>query len=302
VFFQYKLNLAYHDAKYADLYEQTMYNALLGGVALDGKSYCYTNPLLNTERAEWHVCPCCVGNLSRTLLMVPTWAYVKDKTGLYVNMFVGSRIHVGQVAGTGVEVVQKTEYPWKGSVSITINPEEAKTFSVYVRVPDRTTSKLYKESPAVRGLKSIAVNGKQMAPTIQKGYAVVTREWKAGDRIEIELPMEPQRIVADERIKADAGLVALQYGPLVYNVEKADNRTIDQKIGAGPLGTDWRPHLLGGIVVITGKWADGSELMAIPNYARMNRVGPPHAYPGDEETASPPRTGRLEPVESKVWI
>ena len=190
VFFQYKLNLAYHDAKYADLYEQTMYNALLGGVALDGKSFCYTNPLVNTERAKWHVCPCCVGNLARTLLMIPTWTYVKSNDGLYVNMFVGSRIHVGQVAGTNVEVVQKTDYPWNGSISITVNPEEAKTFSVYVRIPDRTTSKLYKESPQVRGVKRFAVNGHEQTPTIHKGYAVVTREWKAGDRIELELPME----------------------------------------------------------------------------------------------------------------
>ena len=155
VFFQYKLNLAYHDAKYADLYEQTMYNALLGGVALDGKSFCYTNPLVNTERAKWHVCPCCVGNFARTLLMIPTWTYVKSKDGLYVNMFVGSRIDVGQVAGTNVEVVQKTDYPWNGSISITVNPEEAKTFSVYVRIPDRTTSKLYKESPAGPGREAV---------------------------------------------------------------------------------------------------------------------------------------------------
>ena len=181
-----------------------MYNALLGGVALDGKSYCYTNPLINTERALWHVCPCCVGNLARTLLMIPTWTYVKDNTGLYVNMFVGSRVNVGQVAGTNVEVIQKTEYPWKGSISITVNPEEAKTFSVYVRIPDRNTSKLYKDSPVVSGVKRFAVNGREEKPTIQKGYAVVTREWKAGDRIELELPMEPQRVVADPRIKADA--------------------------------------------------------------------------------------------------
>ena len=122
VFFQYKLNLAYHDAKYADLYEQTMYNALLGGVALDGKSFCYTNPLVNTERAMWHVCPCCVGNFARTLLMVPTWTYVKSNDGLYVNMFVGSRIQVGKVGGTNVEVMQKTEYPWSGSIAITRQP------------------------------------------------------------------------------------------------------------------------------------------------------------------------------------
>jgi DUF1680 family protein len=314
VFFQYKLNLAYHDAKYADLYEQTMYNALLGGVSLDGKSYCYTNPLVNTERAEWHVCPCCVGNVSRTLLMIPTWTYVKDASGLYVNMFVGSRIHVGEVAGTGVEVIQKTDYPWKGSVAITVNPEQAKTFSVYVRIPNRTMSKLYKDAPAISGAKRFAMNGKEMKPEIRKGYAVVTREWKAGDLIELELPMETQRVTADPRITADASLLALKYGPLVYNVETADNHDIERKIGDAPLRTEWRPDLLGGVVVITGKWADGSELVAIPNYARMNRVGSPHPYPVKEEidfvtgsTASANSASKSvskgEPsIQSKVWI
>jgi hypothetical protein len=313
VFFQYKLNLAYHDAKYADLYEQTMYNALLGGVALDGKSYCYTNPLLNTERAEWHVCPCCVGNLSRTLLMIPTWTYVKGNTGLYVNMFVGSRINVGQVAGTDVEVIQKTDYPWKGKISITVNPQQSTKFSVYVRIPDRTTSRLYKDSPVIRGVKSFSVNGTAMTPEIQKGYAVVTREWKAGDHIELELPLEPQCVKADSRIAADAGTTALKYGPLVYNVETLDNQNIDRKIGDAQLQAKWRPELFGGIVVITGKWADGSDLAAIPNYARMNRVGPPHEYPGDEEidsvtgstvaggTAAEKRR-RTSTIESKVWI
>ena len=300
VFFQYKLNLAYHDAKYADLYEQTMYNALLGGVALDGKSYCYTNPLINTERAMWHVCPCCVGNLSRTLLMIPTWTYVKDKSGLYINMFVGSRIQVGQVNGTNVEIVQKTEYPWKGTISITVNPEQTKTFSVYVRIPDRTTSKLYTDTPKVKGVNRFAVNGQQLTPKIQKGYAVVTREWKAGDRIELELPMVPQRVVADPRIKANTGLVALKYGPLVYNVETTDDKNIDRKLGTAPLRTRWRPDLLGGVITIDGQWADGSEFVAIPNYARMNRVGPPHAYPGDDNVDS---GDRKEPsVVSKVWV
>jgi hypothetical protein len=297
VFFQYKLNLAYHDAKYADLYEQTMYNALLGGVALDGKSYCYTNPLINTERALWHVCPCCVGNLARTLLMIPTWSYVKDSTGLYVNMFVGSRIHVGQVAGTGVEVVQKTDYPWKGSVSITVNPEQAKTFSVYVRIPNRTTSKLYSDSPQISGVKSFAVNGKTMTPKIVKGYAVVTREWKAGDRIELELPMEPQRVVPDERIAADRGMVALKYGPMVYNVETPDNQNINRKIGDAPLRTKWQPDLLGGVMLITGKWADGEDLLAVPNFARMNRVGTPPEYPTERDADV-----RKAPLDSKVWI
>jgi DUF1680 family protein len=331
VFFQYKLNLAYHDAKYADLYEQTMYNALLGGVALEGTSFCYTNPLVNTQRTLWHVCPCCVGNIPRTLLMMPTWAYVKDKSGLYVNMFVGSRIHVGKVAGTNVEMVQKTDYPWKGAIAITVNPEEARTFSVYVRIPNRATSKLYTESPALSGVKRFAVNGRQVTPHIEKGYAVVTREWKAGDRIELELPMEPQRVVADDRIKADLGNVALKYGPLVYNVETADQQNIEQPLGDAPLQTEWRPDLLGGVMVITGKWQDGSPMTAIPNYIRMNRVGPPVEYLGDTNVnyapgattsagtkpagnaASPATAAAAQPnagarerrtrkLDSKVWI
>jgi hypothetical protein len=106
IFFQYKLNLAYHDAKYADLYEETMYNALLGSVDLEGKNFCYTNPLINTTRTSWHVCPCCVGNIPRTLLMIPTWSYVKGRDGVYVNLFIGSRVNVGKVAGTDVEMVQ----------------------------------------------------------------------------------------------------------------------------------------------------------------------------------------------------
>ena len=146
-----------------------------------------------------------------------------------------------------------------------------------------------------------------MTPDIRKGYAVVTREWKAGDQIELELPMQPQRVVADSRIKADAGLVALQYGPLVYNVEKVDNQKIDRKLGEAPLGVQWQPDLLGGVMTITGKWSDGSELVAVPNYARMDRVGPPHAYPVDEEDgANAGSAGHPDnsapSIDSKVWI
>jgi DUF1680 family protein len=263
--------------------------------------------------------------------MMPTWAYVKDKTGLYVNLFVGSRIHVGKVAGTNVEMVQKTDYPWKGAIAITINPEEAKTFSVYVRIPNRNTSKLYTESPALSGVTRIAVNGKEITPHIEKGYAVVTRQWKAGDRIELELPMEPQRIVADNRVKADLGTVALKYGPLIYNVEVADQQNIEQQLSDAPLKAEWRPDLLGGVMIITGKWQDGSPMTAIPNYARTNRVGPPVEYLGDTNvnyapgattsagakapsraaapvtTATvPPNAGarnrRVMKAESKVWI
>jgi hypothetical protein len=149
-------------------------------------------------------------------------------------------------------------------------------------------------------VKRFAVNGEEQTPTIQKGYAVVTREWKAGDRIDLELPMEPQRVVADSRIKADQEMVALQYGPLVYNVEAADNGKIEKKLSDSPLRTEWRPELLGGVMVISGKWQDGSPMLAVPNFARMNRVGPPPDYPGDAESDRAP--GSRPSVDSKVWI
>jgi DUF1680 family protein len=273
IFFQYKLNLAYHDARFADLYEETMYNALLGSTDLDGKNFCYTNPLFGGERGPWHPCPCCVGNIPRTLLMIPTWTYVKSKDAIYVNLFIGSTINVEKVAGTDVEMVQKTDYPWSGKVAITVNPKAPKHFSVYVRVPDRTTSELYTPVPQVSGLQSLSVNGSRVTPKIEKGYAVITRDWKAGDKIDLELPMKVQRITADRKVAADRGLVALRYGPLIYNVENADQPNITLALGAAPLTTEWRGDLLDGVTVIKGAWADGSPLLAIPNYARNNRNG-----------------------------
>jgi hypothetical protein len=99
---------------------------------------------------------------------------------------------------------------------------------------------------------------------------------------------------------------------LVYNLETVDNHNIDRKLGAAPLRTQWRRDLLGGVVTISGQWTDGTEFLAIPNYARMNRLGPPHAYPREEEVDSGSSTTEIvsstskypkkPSVESKVWV
>ncbi len=241
IFFQYKMNIAYHDAKYADLYEESMYNALLGSIDFEGKHFYYTNPLsTSSPRDAWHVCPCCVGNIPRTLLMIPTWTYVKGDDGIYVNMYIGSTINVEKVAGTDVEMVQKTDYPWKGDVSITVNPKVTKKFTVHIRVPDRKTSELYTSVPVVNSLKSLKINGKVVPMKIVNGYIAINREWKKGDKIDLVIPMEVQQITADENIEADRGKVALRYGPMIYNVEKADQQDISKSIGAAPLKAEWR--------------------------------------------------------------
>ncbi|WP_376739186.1 hypothetical protein [Azospirillum sp. B4] len=204
--------------------------------------------------------------------MVPTWAYAKDKGGVNVNLFIGSRINVGAVAGTAVEMVQKTNYPWEGAVSITVNPAQATAFAVRIRVPDRATSALYTAVPPVRGLEGLTVNGKAVQYRMKKGYAVVEREWAAGDRIDFVLPLAVQRVTGDDKVEATRGKVALRYGPLVYNVEKADQPSIDQPLAATPVTAEWRPDLLGGVVALKGQWRDGTPMLAIPNYARMNRL------------------------------
>lgn len=293
IFFQYKLNLAYHDARYADLYEETMYNALLGATDIDGHHYTYTNPLINTERYAWHDCPCCVGNIPRTLLMMPTWAYAKSPQGLFVNLFAGSRIDVGEVAGTRVEMVQETDYPWAGTVAITVNPAAPRRFALHLRVPDRTTSELYASTPEVSGLRRLAVNGSEVRAPVVNGYAVIEREWKAGDRVDLELPMAVQRIVSRDVVAATKGKVALRYGPLIYNSEAADRQRLDVPLGNAPLATAWRGDLLNGVMTITGQWADGAPMLAVPNYARMNRAGPSPEFPSHRKEG---------PTLSQVWM
>jgi DUF1680 family protein len=305
IFFQHKLGRLYHDAKYADLYEDTLYNALLGSVDLEGKNFYYQNPLSeNRFRSEWHGCPCCVGNIPRTLLSLPSWMYLKDSDGIYVNLFIGSTVTIENVAGTDVEMVQETDYPWGGKVAITVNPASKKKFSVGIRMPDRDVSELYTCKPDSDGISSISVNGSTVDAKIENGYAVITRDWKAGDKIELVLPMMVQRVKACEKVAADVGRVALRYGPLVYNVESVD-QDINQVLKPdSPLTTEWKANLLDGVIVIEGKWADGSDLTAIPNYARNNRAS---ASTEGEGTGGPRATGGgrgrgRRSTSSIVWI
>jgi hypothetical protein len=317
-FFHSKMNRIYHDAQYADMLEETLYNALLGSTDLDAHHFYYDNPLAaDVPRYQWHRVPCCVGNIPRTILMLPTWMYAKGANGLYVNLFVGSTVTVQDVAGarrsgraasgrlrsgaesqgrrvgTDVEVVQETEYPWDGKVAITVNPAESREFSIRIRVPNRGVSELYTALPEANGITSLAVNGSAVQPTIEHGYVVLTRTWRTGDRIELEVPLRVQRVHADARVEADRGRVALKYGPLIYNIEQEDQDIGKTLPADSQLTTEWREDFLGGVLVIRGTFADGSPMVAIPNYARYNRV---------EGTFAPPRREGPRKPTSVVWI
>ena len=284
LFLQHKMNLAYHDAKYADLYEDTFYNAILGDYDTTGQFFNYTNPLdasggngampgRGNARYAWHTCPCCVANFPRVLLMLPTWMYAKGPAELCVNLFAGSTINVGEVAGTDVQLVQTTDYPWSGGVSLTVNPAAARAFTLRIRVPNRNVSAIYTALHLTPGLAGLTVNGRRITPVMDKGYAVLTRTWQAGDKVDFTVPMEVSRVKADSRVAADVGRVALRYGPLIYNLESVD-QNVDRVLAPDSvLTTEWKSDLLGGVRVIKGAFADGSELTAIPNYARLNRGG-----------------------------
>jgi hypothetical protein len=191
-----------------------------------------------------------------------------------------------------------------------VNPQARRSFSVRVRVPHRDVSDLYTSTPGADGLVGLSVNGTPVTLREEKGYAVITRTWRPGDRIEFEVPMRVQQVRAIEEVEATRGKVALRYGPLVYNIEKVDvggDVTTKALSPDAPFTTEWRGDLLNGVVVVRGAFADGSPLLAIPNYARMNREPAPPPRPATPPanppsgSGPPPRPAPL-PVVSLVWI
>jgi DUF1680 family protein len=298
LFFQWKLNRLFQHARFADLYEETLYNALAGSMDLEAKHFYYDNPLeARAARYQWHVCPCCVGNVPRTLLMLPTWMYSHTRSAIFVNLYAGSKAKVG-----GIELVQHTHYPWNGQVAITVNPASPRRFRLHLRIPDRNASALYRATPAASGLPSFRVNGTPAKAAFRHGYGVLDRQWKPGDRIEFELPLSPQRVHPHERIQSLRGKTALRFGPLIYNIEHHDQDITQALPPAAPLRAEWKPGLLGGVVVIHSQFATGNPLLAIPNHARMNREpgtplppAPPPPQPGGSRPPPPP-------PKSIVWI
>ncbi len=278
VFFQEAMNLAHKDARYGDIQELALYNTIMGATDLMGNNFGYTNPLdQNWMRGPWSSVPCCVGNNPRTMLELPRWMYSKSNTSLYVNQYVGTTIDVGTVAGTDVQVVQTTDYPWSGKITLTINPASAVALTLKLRIPNRTISPTYTNSPAVSsGLTSLAVNGQAVTPTLSSGYAVICRTWKAGDTVDLELPMTAFRITTSQ-VGADKGRTALQYGSMVYNIEDIDynGANLDNLVlpPTAALTTQWNGSLLDGVTTIKSTFADGTTMTAIPNYARLNRGG-----------------------------
>jgi len=312
-YWNHRLFLLHADARYIDVMERTLYNGLISGVSLDGQSFFYPNPLESNgqhTRSPWFGVACCPGNITRFLASVPGYVYAQRGDQLYVNLFVASSADIKMDDGRTIKVTQETRYPWEGSVKMTVDPGTAGRLAIHVRIPgwarnEPVPSDLYKFADTVSERAVVKVNGKAAPMELNKGYVTLDRTWKAGDTIEVSLPMPVRRVVAHSAVAADRGRVAIQRGPLVYAAEWVDNPNGKVRNLMLPdtakLTAVYDPKLLKGVTVITGRatalTADaagkvsktGQEFQAIPYYAWANR-GPGQMMvwiPNSEASARP---------------
>ena len=284
------------NSKYADVMETALYNGTISGMDLDGKKFFYVNPLevlpeasekrndkkhVKAVRQPWFGCACCPPNLARLIASIGHYIYSQKEKELFVHLYMGNETTV-EVDGTQVQVIQKTDYPWDGNVSIQINPEKEQVFTLALRIPGWAKG------------ATVKINGEGFdhIPLIKNGYVYINRNWKAEDTVELVFPMVIERIQSNPQVRQNVGKVALQRGPIVYCLEQVDN---DENLHGfflprdAELTAEFVPDLLDGVVVISGEAeriveADWNSLYrpvsdqttpvqikAVPYYAWCNR-------------------------------
>ena len=295
VYWNNRMFLLHGDAKYIDLLERILYNGLLSGVSLSGNRFFYPNPLASMgqhQRSAWFSCACCISNMTRFLPSVPGYVYAQNGNDLFVNLFMGSSSDIILPSGK-LQIKQTTDYPWQGKLLIEVNPQKTTVFNLNVRIPgwvkqEPVPGDLYRFSAAATKQPQITLNGKPVTYKMVKGYASFNRSWKKGDKIEVNFPMEIQKIFAHENVKENKGRFALQRGPIVYCLEGPDNKdstvqniVVDKNAQVRAV---YKPEMLNGITVLTTKGSatsrqvnsdqllkTGQEVRAIPYYSWANR-------------------------------
>ena len=302
VYWNYRMFLLHGDAKYIDVLERSLYNNVISGIGLDGKTFFYPNPLESNakyafnygnklSREPWFDCSCCPTNLCRFMASVPGYIYAQNQEDIYVNLFIGSKTTF-KLQKTSVVLSQQSNYPWEGNVSIQVNPTKKTDFSLCLRIPGWARNQpvpgdLYRYVASTPEEIVVKVNGKAVAYTTREGYAVISRQWKKGDKVEYTLPMNIHRVEANEKVKDDRGKIAIERGPVVYCLEGIDNNNNLNTIilpDNASLSVKFQPAKLNGINEISGEAivleiaTDGLSVLtkkqpftAIPYYAWSNR-------------------------------
>jgi uncharacterized protein len=241
------------DAKFTDVIERALYNGINSGMSLDGTMYCYRNPLSfdpatgDTIRNTWYDTTCCPPNLERTFAALPGYFYSTSSDGIYVHLYDNSALDWKLENGTGLKIVQKTNYPWDGGIELAVTPAQATEFTVYLRIPG------WCDRPEV------FVNGKTVTGAKPGEYLAIHRQWTGGDVVQMKLEMTPQVLEANPHVVEDEGRVAVQRGPLVYCLEQLDQPSgtsiedVALDLGRKPSGefkSEFKSDLLGGVVVL----------------------------------------------------
>ena len=301
VYWNHRMFLLHGESKYMDVLERSLYNGLISGVGLDGKSFFYTNAMqiknsfshsaMEPERSGWFDCSCCPTNVARLIPSIPGYVYAQKDDNVFVNLFVSSIASI-DMHKKPVTIVQENNYPWSGNLKFTVSLKSPDAFNLLIRIPgwaqnQVVPSDLYSFVSSNDKKAEIKINGQAVDYKIEKGYAVLPKKWKKGDVVEVSLPMEVRRVVANEKVKDDIGKVALQMGPLMYCAEWADNdgRTSNFILPGNAVFTpEFKPGLLNGVTVLHSELPavhidNGGEnistvkksFTAIPYYAWANR-------------------------------
>lgn len=215
VFFASRMLQLEARSEYADVMERCIYNGIISGVSLGGDRFFYENPLASKgehHRQEWFGCACCPPNLARFVASLGGYAFSTAPGTIYAHLFLESSVDI-ELDGEPLQLSTKTDYPWDGKVSFTVELDAPRRFTLAVRLPGWCRE------------AALAVNGSEqdITESSHDGYAHLDRKWHNGDEVELLLPMPVERIEARPEVQNDAGRVALQRGPIIYCLEEADN-------------------------------------------------------------------------------
>ena len=299
VMWNWRMLMLERDARYADLIERTLYNAVLSGVSLDGRTYFYHNPLADDgthRRLPWFGCACCPPNVARLLASIPGYFYGASEDAVWVHLYAEGSAQINLNGARAIGISQRTDYPWDGDVDLDVDGEGE--FALMLRIPS------WCEDGA-----SIEVNGEAFTGPVPPGsYAEIRRPWRPGDAVRLRLPMPVRRVEAHPYVADDAGRVALTRGPILFCVEGADNPGVDPRDVVLPdeavLSEERRPDLLGGVVVLTGE----AEVSPPGEgwYGRLYRTAAPQkdGTTGKTELTAVPyhAWANREPGPMRVWL
>ncbi len=296
IHFSWRMALLTGEARYSDLIERTLYNGFLSGVSLDGDTWLYINPLQvrdghtdqggdkSARRTRWFRCACCPPNVMRLLASFEHYIASTDGRGIQLHQYADGTFR-GQVADTPLVVSAHTEYPWQGRIVVTVDETPTQQpWTLSLRIPQWCTGFTVEAGGRTEDENS--------APT-DNGWLRLTRAWTPGERVVLELDMEPRLTRADPRVDAVRGCVAIERGPLVYCLEQVDHPGggLDDIVldTARPLTVKHRPDLLGGVTTVLA----GGYRRSIPDhgwwpYAAVSDVADPDAAHTADATGDQP--------------